>query len=253
MQRVLKKNYTLYVDYSGKRVKLYSGTLEDIDDFTTYFTDNNAIRKRLIKNKSGEFLVYIESSRGKYYSPMYYNNRAILDKENFNRIYERIEKIDREEIEEFLYSKAKANEYLDDKNSKNIPIVNLYLSVKNNKDYKGMLYHYLKIDYKLYREFIIYFFENENLNTNKKSLSYEKMKDISSLLDIVSKEYENIQSDYKEKESTYDDLEDRIYTIMTSKELTTDQKMSELDILVDSPEIAKKYILKYEDKLTEEV
>lgn len=39
---------------------------------------------------------------------------------------------------------------------------------KNNKDYKGMLYHYLKIDYKLYREFIIYFFENENLNTNKK-------------------------------------------------------------------------------------
>ena len=79
------------------------------------------------------------------------------------------------------------------------------------------------------------------------------MKEISSLLDIVSKEYENIQSDYKEKESTYDDLEDRIYTIMTSKELTTDQKMSELDILVDSPEIAKKYILKYEDKLTEEV
>lgn len=253
MQRVLKKNYTLYVDYSGKRVKLCSGTLEDIDDFTTYFVDKNAIRKRIIKDESDEFLVYIESSRGKYYSPMYYNNRAILDKENFNRIYERIEKIAREEIEEFLYSKAKANEYLDDKNSKNIPIVNLYLSVKNNKDYKGMLYHYLKIDYKLYREFIIYFFENENLNTNKKSLSYEKMKEISSLLDIVSKEYENIQSDYKEKESTYDDLEDRIYTIMTSKELTTDQKMSELDILVDSPEIAKKYILKYEDKLTEEV
>ena len=253
MQRVLKKNYTLYVDYSGKRVKLCSGTLEDIDDFTTYFVDKNAIRKRIIKDESDEFLVYIESSRGKYYSPMYYNNRAILDKENFNRIYERIEKIAREEIEEFLYSKAKANEYLDDKNSKNIPIVNLYLSVKNNKDYKGMLYHYLKIDYKLYREFIIYFFENENLNTNKKSLSYEKMKEISSLLDIVSKEYENIQSDYKEKESTYDDLEDLIYTIMTSKELTTDQKMSELDILVDSPEIAKKYILKYEDKLTEEV
>ena len=184
---------------------------------------------------------------------MYYNNRAILDKENFNRIYERIEKIDREEIEEFLYSKAKANEYLDDKNSKNIPIVNLYLSVKNNKDYKGMLYHCLKTDYKLYREFIIYFFENENLNTNKKSLSYEKMKDISSLLDIVSKEYENIQSDYKEKESTYDDLEDRIYTIMTNKELTTDQKMNELDMLVDSSEMAKKYILKYKDKLTEEV
>lgn len=253
MQRVLKKNYTLYADYSGKRVKLYSGTLEDIDDFTTYFIDKNAIRKRLIKNEPGEFLVYIESSRGKYYSTMYYNNRAILDKENFNRIYEKIEKIDREKIEEFLYSKANANEYLDDKNSKNIPIVNLYLNVKNNKDYKGMLYHYLKTDYKLYREFIIYFFENENLNTNKKSLSYEKMKDISSLLDIVSKEYKNIQSDYKEKESIYDDLEDRIYTIMTSKELTTDQKMSELDILVDSPEIAKKYILKYEDKLTEEV
>lgn len=253
MQRVLKKNYTLYADYSGKKVKLYSGTLEDIDDFTTYFIDKNAIRKRLIKNEPGEFLVYIESSRGKYYSPMYYNNRAILDKENFNRIYEKIEKIDREKIEEFLYSKANANEYLNDKNSKNIPIVNLYLNVKNNKDYKGMLYHYLKTDYKLYREFIIYFFENENLNTNKKSLSYEKMKEISSLLDIVSKEYENIQSDYKEKESTYDDLEDRIYTIMTNKELTTDQKMSELDMLVDSPEMAKKYILKYEDKLTEEV
>lgn len=253
MQRVLKKNYTLYADYSGKRVKLYSGTLEEIDDFTTYFIDKNAIRKRLIKNEPGEFLVYIESSRGKYYSTMYYNNRAILDKENFNRIYEKIEKIDREKIEEFLYSKANANEYLNDKNSKNIPIVNLYLNVKNNKDYKGMLYHYLKTDYKLYREFIIYFFENENLNTNKKSLSYEKMKEISSLLDIVSKEYENIQSDYKEKESTYDDLEDRIYTIMTNKELTTDQKMSELDMLVDSPEMAKKYILKYEDKLTEEV
>ena len=109
MQRVLKKNYTLYVYYSGKRVKLYSGTLEDIDDFTTYFIDKNAIRKRLVKNGFGEFLVYIESSRGKYYSPMYYNNRAILDKENFNRIYEKIEKIDREKIEEFLYNKTKVN------------------------------------------------------------------------------------------------------------------------------------------------
>ena len=253
MQRVLKKNYTLYVYYSGKRVKLYSGTLEDIDDFTTYFIDKNAIRKRLVKNGFCEFLVYIESSRGKYYSPMYYNNRAILDKENFNRIYENIEKIDREKIEEFLYNKTKVNGYLNDKNSKNIPIVNLYLNIKNNKDYKGMLYHCLKTDYKLYREFIIYFFENENLNTNKKSLSYEKMKDISSLLDIVSKEYESVQKDYEEKESTYDDLEDRIYTIMTSKELTTDQKMSELDMLVDSPEMANKYILKYEDKLIEEV
>ena len=253
MQRVLKKNYTLYVDYSGKRVKLCSGTLEDIDDFTTYFIDKNAIRKRLIKDEFGEFIVYIESSRGKYYSPMYYNNRAILDKENFNRVYEKIEKIDREKIEEFLYNKTKVNKYLNDKNSKNIPVVNLYLNVKNNKDYKGMLYHYLKTDYKLYREFIIYFFENENLNTNKKSLSYEKMKDISSLLDIVSKEYESVQNDYEEKEPIYDDLEDRIYTIMTNKELTTDQKMSELDMLVDSPEMAKKYILRYEDKLTEEV
>ena len=251
MQRVLKKNYTLYADYSGKKVKLCSGTLEDIDDFTTYFIDKNAIRKRLIKDETNEFLVYIESSRGKYYSPLYYNNRAILDKENFNKINDKIEKIDRKRIEEFLYIKAK--EYLRDKNSNNIPIVKLYLNIKNNKDYKGMLYHYLKTDYKLYREFIIYFFENENLNTNKKSLSYEKMKEISSLLDIVSKEYENIQENHKEKESTYDDLEDRIYTIMTNKELTTDQKMSELDMLVDSPEMAKKYILKYEDKLTEEV
>lgn len=50
------------------------------------------------------------------------------------------------------------------------------------------------------------------------------MKDISSLLDIVSKEYENIQSDYKEKESTYDDLEDRIYTIMTSKRINNRSK-----------------------------
>ena len=253
MQRVLKKNYTLYAEYSGKRVKLCNGTLEDIDDFTTYFIDKNAIRKRLIKDEFGEFLVYIESSRGKYYSPLYYNNRAILDKENFNKIYYKIEKIDREKIEEFLSNKTKVNKYLNDKNSKKIPIVNLYLSVKNNKDYKGMLYHYLKTDYKLYREFIIYFFENENLNNNKKSLSYEKMKEISSLLDIVSKEYESVQENHEEKESTYDDLEDRIYTIMTNKELTTDQKMSELDMLVDSPEVAKKYILKYEDKLTEEV
>ena len=63
-----------------------------------------------------------------------------------------------------------------------------------------MLYHYLKTDYKLYREFIIYFFENENLNTNKKSLSYEKMKEISSLLDIVSKEYESVRENHEEKE-----------------------------------------------------
>ena len=41
MQRVLKKNYSLYVDYCSKRVKLCSGTLEDIDDFTTYFIDKN--------------------------------------------------------------------------------------------------------------------------------------------------------------------------------------------------------------------
>ncbi len=156
-------------------------------------------------------------------------------------------------IELFLIKKILISKTNYEKNVNYIPIVNLYLNVKNNKDYKGMLYHYLKTDYKLYREFIIYFFENENLNTNKKSLSYEKMKEISSLLDIVSKEYESVRENHEEKESTYDDLEDRIYTIMTNRELTTDQKMSELDMLVDSPEMAKKYILKYEDKLTEEV
>lgn len=252
MQRVLK-NYSLYAEYLGKKCKIYSGTLKEIDDFTTYFMNKDALTKRLIKDDFSKCIIYVESSRGTLYRPIYFNNRAILDNRNFDRIYKKIEEINKEEIVEYLYNNTKVNEYLKSDKSKNIPVVNLYLSIKNCRDYKGMLYHCLKTDYKLYRGFIIHFFENENLNMNDVNILNSRKKEILNLLLSISEEYIELENNSKKTSYNNIDLEDRIFTIMTSKELTIDEKMIELDMLVNSIEEKKQYILKYQDKLTEEV
>ena len=44
-----KKNYTLYADYKGTKVKILSGSLSEIDDFTSYIAYKNAIKKMLLK------------------------------------------------------------------------------------------------------------------------------------------------------------------------------------------------------------
>ena len=77
MQRVLKKNYSLYADYCSKRVKLCSGTLEDIDDFTTYFTDN----KRLLPIVEGQtnFVTLDELIEKGYINKLYNSKKEEFD------------------------------------------------------------------------------------------------------------------------------------------------------------------------------
>ena len=46
----VRKNYTLYVEYKNNKIKLLSGSMEEIDDFTSYFLYSYAIKRRLLED-----------------------------------------------------------------------------------------------------------------------------------------------------------------------------------------------------------
>ena len=56
----VRKNYTLYVEYKNNKIKLLSGSMEEIDDVTSYFLYSYAIKRRLLENNFDHKLCIIE-------------------------------------------------------------------------------------------------------------------------------------------------------------------------------------------------
>ena len=228
-----KKNYTLYADYKGTKVKILSGSLSEIDDFTSYFAYKNAIKKMLLKRNLNNLDIYIESSRGNKYNLVYFNSRPILNYDNNKIIFNRIKAISKEKIDVYLYECCNLQKCLESKNAYNIKIVDIHNKIIFNENYLNKLFNYLNFDYKAYRNFVIYFFKEVNLNEQAKIVPLSEKDKVLSIIekakDILTKIDET--SDLNDENDYTDDF---VSNIMNNDYLDIDEKMTELDILYDS-------------------
>lgn len=227
MQNIKKKNYSIYILCFNRNEKIYSGTLKEVDDFTSHFVSDNSIKKMLGIKKAN---IYILSSKGNIYDVLYYNNRVILDYNNFDKIFDEIKKINPDELDMYLYEKCKLEDALNNPNSKNIPIVNLHKAIINNNCF-SILYSYLKNDYSLYRNLVIHFFFQGLPDKTLNKVSLDKKDEIVNIMNKVKEKFENIDAGLEEDNTSFDDI---AYMIYSNSELEPDEKIEELDLLVNN-------------------
>lgn len=228
----VRKNYTLYVEYKNNKIKLLSGSMEEIDDFTSYFLYPYAIKRRLLENNF-EPNLYIESSKGNRYDLAYYNIRAILDSDNFDRIFEKIKKISPSRIDEYLVSKCNLDKCLLSPNASSIPIVKIHRAIQKNENYLDILRNYFSTDYKAFRNFVLYFFKSINLNEGAKIIPLSEKDKVLSIIEKAKYSLVKIDesSDITDENDYTDDF---VSNIMNNNYIDIDEKMTELDMLYDS-------------------
>lgn len=228
----VRKNYTLYVEYKNNKIKLLSGSMEEIDDVTSYFLYSYAIKRRLLENNFDPNL-YIESSKGNRYDLAYYNVRAILDSDNFDIIFEKIKKINPSRIDEYLVSKCNLDKCLLSPNVSSIPIVKIHREIQRKGNYLDSLYKYFSTDYKAFRNFVLYFFKSINLNEGAKILPLSEKEKVLSIIEKAKDSLVRIDetSDINDENDYTDDFASNI---MNNNYLDIDEKMTELDMLYDS-------------------
>lgn len=228
----VRKNYTLYVEYKNNKIKLLSGSMDEIDDFTSYFLYSYAIKRRLLENNFDPNL-YIESSKGNRYDLAYYNVRAILDTDNFDIIFEKIKKIKPSRIDEYLVCKCNLNKCLLSPNASSIPIVKIHRAIQKNENYLDILHNYFSTDYKAFRNFVLYFFKSINLNDKAKIIPLSEKEKVLSIIEKARYSLVKIDesSDINDENDYTDDFASNI---MNNNYLDIDEKMTELDMLYDS-------------------
>lgn len=228
----VRKNYTLYVEYKNNKIKLLSGSMEEIDDFTSYFLYSYAIKRRLSENNFDPNL-YIESSKGNRYDLAYYNVRAILDTDNFDIIFEKIKKINPSRIDEYLVCKCNLDKCLLSPNASSIPIVKIHRAIQKNENYLDILRNYFSTDYKAFRNFVLYFFKSINLNERAKIIPLSEKEKVLSIIEKAKYSLVKIDesSDITDENDYTDDF---VSNIMNNNYLDIDEKMTELDMLYDS-------------------
>lgn len=228
----VRKNYTLYVEYKNNKIKLLSGSMEEIDDFTSYFLYSYAIKRRLSENNFDPNL-YIESSKGNRYDLAYYNVRAILDTDNFDIIFEKIKKINPSRIDEYLVCKCNLDKCLLSPNASSIPIVKIHRAIQKNENYLDILRNYFSTDYKAFRNFVLYFFKSINLNERAKIIPLSEKEKVLSIIEKAKYSLVKIdESSDMTDENDYTD--DFVSNIMNNNYIDIDEKMTELDMLYDS-------------------
>lgn len=228
----VRKNYTLYVEYKNNKIKLLSGSMEEIDDFTSYFLYSYAIKRRLSENNFDPNL-YIESSKGNRYDLAYYNVRAILDTDNFDIIFEKIKKINSSRIDEYLVCKCNLDKCLLSPNASSIPIVKIHRAIQKNENYLDILRNYFSTDYKAFRNFVLYFFKSINLNEKAKIIPLSEKEKVLSIIEKAKYSLVKIDesSDITDENDYTDDF---VSNIMNNNYIDIDEKMTELDMLYDS-------------------
>ncbi len=228
----VRKNYTLYVEYKNNKIKLLSGSMEEIDDFTSYFLYSYAIKRRLSENNFDPNL-YIESSKGNRYDLAYYNVRAILDTDNFDIIFEKIKKINPSRIDEYLVCKCNLDKCLLSPNASSIPIVKIHRAIQKNENYLDILRNYFSTDYKAFRNFVLYFFKSINLNEKAKIIPLSEKEKVLSIIEKAKYSLVKIDesSDITDENDYTDDF---VSNIMNNNYIDIDEKMTELDMLYDS-------------------
>lgn len=245
-------NYTLYANYRGCKVKIFSDTLENIDKFTSYFSNKFSIKRMLLKRDLQNLDIYVESPKGNKYDIVYYNSRPIIEKRNNQKIYDKIKKISSQDIDKYFFDKCNLEKCIESKNAKNIKIVGIHNKIISNQNYFCSLYNYLINDYKSYRNLIIYFFKYIDLNNECEKVPLnEKMKIVKIMNEAkakINEIFENIDIyDIEDPEEDY--FEDFIDNIINNKFIDKEQKINEIDMLFESKNKSSMDINEYKKKL----
>ena len=247
----VRKNYTLYVEYKNNKIKLLSGSMEEIDDFTSYFLYSYAIKRRLSENNFDPNL-YIESSKGNRYDLAYYNVRAILDTDNFDIIFEKIKKINPSRIDEYLVCKCNLDKCLLSPNASSIPIVKIHRAIQKNGNYLDILRNYFSTDYKAFRNFVLYFFKSINLNEKAKIIPLSEKEKVLSIIEKAKYSLVKIDesSDITDENDYTDDF---VSNIMNNNYIDIDEKKAGIKSKIDSLKNANKDLEHKIDTLNTEI
>lgn len=249
-----RKNYTLIVKIYDQELELLKGTLEEIDDFTTYFESSDSMFRLLSSNidiSKNNYSFYIKSSKGKLYDVIYHSKRGILLKENENILINKLNEVTREDMIKFFRENTDVVKYSSSINSNAIPLVKIYNNMLSGNLYHLALENYIKSDYKLLRTFARGKYDLIDFSDiKKKPIDKSKKEEIAyfskSTRDKIYEIYEN-EHKYKGKkrEILSEKLEDRAFDILNNKELSTDEKLLELDMIFNDSEKYSDFVSKY--------
>ena len=238
-----RKNYTLFVKIYDQELELLKGSLEEIDDFTTYFVSSDSMFRLLSSNidiNRNNYSFYIKSSKGKIYDVIYHSKRGILLKENENMLIDKLKQVNRQTMINFLKDNTDVVKYSNSTNS--MLSGNLYhLSLEN----------YIKSGYKARRTFARGKYNLIDFSSmKKKPLDKDKKEKIAHYAkDTRDKIYEIYESVHEQKEEyfepTNENIEDRAFDILNNSELSTEEKLTELDMIFNDSEKYSDFVSKY--------
>ena len=249
-----RKNYTLCVKIYDQELELLKGTLEEIDDFTTYFSSSDSMFRLLSSNidiNRNNYSFYIRSSKGKIYDVIYHSKREILLKENENMLIDKLKQVNRQTMINFLKDNTDVVKYSNSTNSNAIPLVRIYNNMLSGNLYHLSLENYIKSDYKARRTFARGKYDLiDFLGMKKKPIDKDKKEKIAHYAkDTRDKIYEIYESVNEQKEEyfepTNENIEDRAFDILNNSELSTEEKLTELDMIFNDSEKYSDFVSKY--------
>ncbi len=251
-----RKNYTLYLIIYNKEIEILKGSLEEIDDFTTYFMTDESIFKRISSDININYSFVIKSSKGNLYSVLYYPYRPLLFENNINDIMSKLKSLPKNIVFNYVITKTKAIEYSNAENSNNIPIVRLYNAMKSGREYYSELDNYVKSNYKSLRDICTSLLNKNDLEKMYHKLETDKKDKISKLCEIISKRIEEIIENFSQdfnyvdnKEMSELDTESFAYSIINNPLMTYEEKMNELDMLFNDKDKVNSFIKEYNHKI----
>ena len=249
-----RKNYTLCVKIYDQELELLKGTLEEIDDFTTYFSSSDSMFRLLSSNidiNRNNYSFYIRSSKGKIYDVIYHSKRGILLKENENILIDKLKQVNRQTMINFFKDNTDVVKYFNSTNSNSIPLVRIYNNMLSGNLYHIALENYIKTDYKARRTFARGKYDLVDFSgMKKKPLDKDKKEKIACYAKCTrDKIYDIYESVHEQKEEYFEpineNIEDRAFNILNNSELSTEEKLTELDMIFNDNEKYSNFVLKY--------
>lgn len=256
MDEKVRKNYTLYLNLYGNDIEIIKGTLKEIDDFTTYFTNSNAMFKKMSDElNTNSYFFHIKSSKNTDYDVIYYNYRPILFDENINTIMTKLKEVDRNRLLGYIKMHTDAVTYVNTPISESIPVVRLYKALMSGNAYYRELDNYVKGHYNALRSIVVNVLKDTD--DMKKTLDARKKDEISNICKSKHEIIHNIYSKYKLKDTEYDEIisetensdDDQImnaaFDIVNNSLLNDEEKRIELDMIFDDAEKCNQFVLEY--------
>lgn len=256
MNEAKNKNYKLIIDINGEEYEIIRETLKEIDDFTSYFIDENSLINMICKEYSLDLKscrVYIESSKGSIEKVVYFNQRPIAIKENELEISNIIKKKEKKEVLNCIVNKYNLKKYISElsfEELKNIPVFKVYsaLSHDDSNQYISSLSSLIN-EYKDYRNLALNLFDDKDYKGLSNKLDRNKKREIEETCNEVYETILPVISTEKLENSFIEVLsseEDDVLGILSNDNLEPYQKYEELDKLLQDEEKYRKYIEKYQ-------